>query len=148
MLAFFELNLKLASTSFAAAFSLTVCIRHADNDLSYRYIAEAIKTDQCLVMMSKYFKRVLVSYIEFCSQAQVEEMAVRLKTVEGAKNSLEDRYMSFILLMFIKRQHQPVLKKVLWLIKTSIDDLFNKTNFKFIMMKCLDQNCTTLHRQL
>ena len=99
-------------------------------------------------MMSKYFKRVLVSYIEFCSQAQVEEMAVRLKTVEGAKNSLEDRYMSFILLMFIKRQHQPVLKKVLWLIKTSIDDLFNKTNFKFIMMKCLDQNCTTLHRQL
>ena len=76
---FYQKNKSLYLQSFPAVFLLTVCIRHAKDESEFVFLTRNLKNELDLFLESKYFKRVLVSYIEFCSEAEMDRTADLLK---------------------------------------------------------------------
>ena len=93
--------------------------------------------DRDNLFKSKYFKRVLVSYIEYCSQAQMHKIARIIQVVEYLPEYLNDKFASFIILMFLKRLYEPVMNKLAESIQYSLKALLWKKHYKFVMMKVI-----------
>ena len=130
--------------NFSSVFLLTVCIKQAKDQSEYRFVAQMLADDKDNLLKSKYFKRVLVSYIEYCSQAQMHVIARTIQIVDYLPEYLNDKFASFIILMFLKRSYDPVVNKMSDSIQYSLKTMLRKKHFKFVMMKAIQSKQANL----
>lgn len=141
---FFKSNLDLCMKNFTALFLLTVAIKHSHSDSEYAFIKDKLVADWKRYLQSKYFKRLIVSYVEYCGQAELVEMHRLLKLSSQFLVYLNDKFRAFILLMFLKREFEDVTEYFCHQIRTNFRKLFKARYFKFLVLKCATINSTAV----
>lgn len=105
-------HIKEVTKNFAATYILTIAIKNASSDQEYSYLVTRIERDGPKVLNSRYFKRILVSYVEYCSYDSLHHVYNLLGVSANVFQYLSDKYMTYILLMFLKRAYAPFIQLV------------------------------------
>jgi hypothetical protein len=143
-LGFFKSHLEVCMKNFTALFLLTVAIKYSQCDAEYSFIKHKLVSDWKHYLQSKYFKRLIVSYIEYCSQAELVEMHKLLKLSSQFSAYLNDKFRAFILLMFLKREFEDVTEYFCHQIESNFRQLFKARYFKFLLLKCANISSTAV----
>lgn len=143
-LGFFKSHLEVCMKNFTALFLLTVAIKYSQCDAEYSFIKHKLVSDWKHYLQSKYFKRLIVSYIEYCSQAELVEMHRLLRLSSQFSAYLNDKFRAFILLMFLKREFEDVTDYFCQQVRSNFRQLFKARYFKFLLLKCANINSTAV----
>ena len=143
-LGFFRSHLEVCMKNFTALFLLTVAIKYSRSDSEYSFVKHKLVTDWKHHLQSKYFKRIIVSYIEYCSPDELVEMHRLLKLTSQFSAYLSDKFRTFILLMFLKREFEEVIECFCEQIRANFRQLFKARYFKFLLLKCANINSSAV----
>lgn len=135
---FFKKNFHLCLKNFNAAFLMTIAIKSSESEGEYKFIKDILLINKKSHLNSKYFKRLLVSYIEYCSEQELENMRNLLEIETHFHDYLNDQFKTFIILMFLKRGLNSFLCFFLRQLTSKFDWLLIKARcFKLLMTKCI-----------
>lgn len=137
---------KAVLQSFTATYVVTMAIKFAESDQEYMFILDMCRYNLKAALQVKYFKRILVSYIEYCSRPKLGEIYFILGIEQDFYTFLKDKFLTFILLMFLKRTHEPFIQFICQRLKMEITPLSQAKYFPFFMIKVLTVNNRDLKR--
>lgn len=127
--------LNEVTKNFSATYILTIAIKHAASDSEYAFVARKLAKDGYKVLHSRYFKRLLVSYAEYCGPTSLQHLFDLLDVSHHIVDYFRDKYMTYLLLMFLKRAHQPFIQMVSNIISRQLEFFRETRYFCFFLLK-------------
>lgn len=134
--------------SFTATYVLTIAIKVAASDEEYLFLLDMSRRYLKSLLQIKYFKRILVSFLEYCSTKRLEDMYRILSVEKDFFSFLKDKFLTFILLMFLKRDFRDFIAYICETITTKIHILQRSKYFPFFMTKILSINNRDLKKSI
>lgn len=90
-------------------------------------------------LSSKYFKRVLVSYVEKCSSSELPNIYKALDMKSKILECLQDKYLAYIFLMFIQRGYQEAINSISQAITRVPLEVFSLKYSGFLFSKLVER---------
>lgn len=137
-------NMESVIQNFSATFLFTIVIKSSEVEAEYAFVTDLIRKCGSCYLQSKYFKRIVVSYLEYCSYGEISKVYEMLGIRNNYLDMLNDRFFSFILLMLLKRQFKPFVEAFCQGIRINLTSLLKTKYFKFMITKCKSTNCVVL----
>lgn len=83
----------------------------------------------------KNFKRFMITYCEFCGEAELEQVSQMLEVKKRIFDWLGDKYEALILSSFIRRKQSEIYNTFLSLLRFNLKDLFQTKFFKSLFFR-------------
>ena len=99
VLRMFEEDFHLCLEAFPSIFLLTEAIRLSNDPLEFDFILQRLLREPFRLLSSRYFKRVLVTFVEHCSEKQLAAVERCLDIPEMMGKHLNDKFLTLILIM-------------------------------------------------
>jgi len=131
-LATFSQRLDLCFESISAVFLISMAISCSTDPSEYSFVRELVVGDTARLLSSKFFKRVVVSFLEKASIADLDALAKQLDICSFV-SLLSDKYRTYLLLVFLQRAHRPTLAALGREIRTNLYPLLQAKFFKFLV---------------
>lgn len=106
----FEANTSKYISYISAVFLLSIAIRRAESLSEYIFVRKILVADPETQMASKYFKRILVTFVEVCPSS---ELPIIFRTIDLNSNicsHFREKFNSYLFLQFLEREYTPVWK--------------------------------------
>lgn len=130
----FYKNSSLWLRNVAGLFILTACMRCSDSH-EYQFVIELLLSDPKKTLSSKIMKRALVSVIDACSYGDLNYIFGFLNINSGLMRYLEDKFMTYVLIAFMRRDYMPAVGMLARHISNNLKDLLAKRYFKLLANK-------------
>ena len=132
-------NWKKLTFNTPAIFLLTACLRITQNtDPTFKMLGSSLVECARHQFMPKYQKRVLVSYLEFCEESELDLFYEVFDFKNRLIHHFEDKYMVYIFRLLLKRGHKRTLKRLLTNLDHHKIQQFLDTKYsKFLLAKVL-----------
>lgn len=125
---------------FLIATAIRINAQSSESD-QYSFLVSLISS-QPSMLDSKYYKRVLVSIAEVGHYPTLTQLYAELARHYTLMELLEDKYLTYILLMYIQRDHPSAVNDLLDLLKTRPQELFRSKFFGFLVTKMIERDRT------
>lgn len=132
----FSKNKSLWLLSIAGLFVLTSCMRSSQPE-EYSFVTDAIFERYDNTIQSKNLKRVLVSVIESCNDELLDFIYRFLDMEDKIVYYFEDKFMTYILIAFMKRDYMPAIRLICRKIESDFKVLLSTTYFKLLANKMI-----------
>ena len=123
--------------SIAALFVLSTCMKKASSVADFSFVKKTIFQNKQRFHSSKYMKRALVSLVESCPDAELPSLFHELDSEVHIKRYLEDKYMTYLMVAFMRRSFEPCVRIVGEAITAQLKDLLPCSYFKLLINKLL-----------
>lgn len=124
--------------SIAALFVLSTCIKKAEMVSDFDFVKEILfKNKQQGLYASKYMKRALVSLVESCPDSELSTLFQELDIRKNILKILEDKYMTYLMVAFMRRSFMTCIMIVGEAITGKLKDLLQCSYFKLLINKLL-----------
>lgn len=133
----FKADLTKYAQSISAVFLLSVAIRCSKKDSEFEFIRDALLRNPKKWLVNKYFKRIIVSYLQNCSGKSLDLVFRGLQIESRLFKYLDDKYSCYMLLMFIERHHELAKSMILKRIQSDLKGLLSTKFFRFFFSKIL-----------
>ena len=134
-------NWEFVLSRISTIFLLSVCLRYTENtNLEFLKIGITLRNHPSLLFECKNNKRVLVSYLEYC---QEEEMEVFFKLLSFDKffvKRMDDKYMVYIFSIFLSRIKEKAKCILMREITTQPSILLDSGNFRYLLFRVFNNN--------
>ena len=134
-----ESNPCIFQTDIPAVFLASTCIRNAKSQAEFFFFGDMIQNYPNF-LTSRYSKRIIVSYIENCTEEELDITFYRVKVQGKLSILLKDKYYAYIILMFVQRGSQLMINEIYNTIKSQPLLILNAKYFGFLLSKIPDQN--------
>ncbi len=132
----FQQNKSLWLKHIEGLFVLATCMKFSDLS-EYQFVIDVVFKNTRNLTKSKTMKRVMVSIIEACQDDYLDYIYSILEVESNLIRYLRDKYMTYILIAFLRREYSPVTALVARLIASQLKEMFSKTYFKLLANKLL-----------
>ena len=129
----FKSNFELCLQKFSAIFVLTETIRLTKDQNEYEFILTMLKNDPQRMLSNRYFKRILVAYLESCDPSKMNQVAHIMNLERSLVRFLRDKFGTFILIVLQNRQCAYMYRTFISHLKDDFDKV-SQTNFFFMFM--------------
>ncbi len=129
-------NVSLWMKSVAGLFVLTACMRCSEEH-EYRFVTDILLKDINKLVLSKLMKRALVSVIEACTPSTLDIIYGLLNVRSDLIVFLEDKYMTYVLISFLRRDYVPAVNTLTQFITSNLKELISKSYFKLLANKII-----------
>ena len=134
-------NWNTMTSNISIIFLLTACLEKTQNNsASFLKIGNSLKKRFSSMSNSKSYKRVVVSYVEYCSVEELTEFYNLIKFKTSFIKRMDDKYMVYIFSVFLAREYEDAIYTLESFIKTSLPDLLSTDFFKFLLHKIISIN--------
>ena len=122
-----------------AIFMVTSCLRISPNyERRFKMIGRSLYQQASQILMPKYQKRVLVSYLEYCEENELEDFYNLLDFENKLLELFDDKYMVYIFRILLKRGNQSSERILLRWTKGARIWTFMKCKYsKFLLAKIM-----------
>ena len=141
-------HLDLCFNNISVVFILAAAIESAANVAEFDFVRSLLLSDAQAYMSSKYFKRILVVFLENTRAEDLDLMFEDLRVSSGVLNFLTEKYYTYILLALLKRNHKRSVKLVLGSLKRELPALMHTKYFKFLVLSLLESEDRALLQKL
>lgn len=148
VLEFFKSDLMKWMDKLSAIFLLSKCIKVYPDDVRYRFIRIEMVGKLETILATKYFKRVLVTYIENCSGSETELVYSHLQIESKLILLLNDKYFVYIYLALLHRGFEPFIIKFIQAIQDSLHNMLSTDYFKLLLIKIIKRKDHPIHQSL
>lgn len=101
----FKLNLEPYLQCVAAGFLVSSGIVRSQSELERDIISDYLRSNPSTWIENKYFKKIVVTYLDKCSEEKMNAFFVLLNIEDSILSYLQDKHSCFILLKFLERGH-------------------------------------------
>lgn len=135
-----ELGVYLRSISavFLMNSALCLCKDESERDIVTPYLALNRKR----WLHVKYFKKILITYIENCSEERLEAVFHLTRMTRNIGAYLLDKYMTIVIFKLIERNHKPTKQVVLEQVKCKPIWCLSLKNFSYMIELVIRRNTT------
>lgn len=125
----------------SATFFLTISLQlTANTSEEFQLLKRELFKDKNLILRSRFNKRILVSFVRFCTHEDLEFVYKTLQLASKILNCLKDKYFVYILHNMIVRSFDPLLQCAFRLMITNMPLLFRQAHFRFFLMLIFKKN--------
>ena len=103
-------QLDFCLDNFSSIFLLTESIRLSSNPSEFDFIVQALDSQPQQLLANRYFKRILVTFVEYCSIKQAKMVIRNLNLKKNFRRYLNDKFGCHILLILMQRNMIACLK--------------------------------------
>lgn len=119
----------------SATFFLTISLQlTANTSEEFQLLKKELFKDKNMIMRSRFNKRILVSFVRFCTPEDLEFVYKTLQLSSKILNCLKDRYFVYILHNMLVRNFEPLVQSAFRLMTTNMPLLFRQAHFRFFLM--------------
>ena len=132
----FCIKLTLLTRNLSAIFLLTACLKHSPNtNPMILEIGDQLHRSVVLNQLPRFTKRVLVSYVEYCTEDRLDQFYHALGFETSFASTFNDKYMVYIFRLFLIRGYQTAQSTFLESVSRDLPSLMRTKFFTFLMMK-------------
>jgi len=143
----FKVSLHRTLTSISTVFLFSAVIKATQDFRETTFLREMVRKNPYL-LECKYLKRVMVSYVDNCPKAELDEIIKVLNFRGNLCNYLEDKYSAYIALMLIQRGDAGTIDELITLISKNPIKLFGSKFAGFILTKVIELNDHKLNSKI
>jgi len=133
--------------SIAALFVLSSCMRHS-TPKEYAFVVDFLLKSRPRLLASKFYKRATVSLVECLPEDRLHPVFEFISFAHSLHESLEDKYLTYVLIAFLRREHAPALELLCTAIEDDLASLLRCIYFKLLLNKLLSLGHTRLLHRL
>ena len=127
----FVSNWKRVVIHVASNYLLTACLKHTDNSSAvFRSVGSALCSKRHFLPEVKYDKRILVTYVEFCDEQQLETFFKILNFSHQFLRRCDDKYMVYIFRLLLRRGHKESEQLLYHFLSTELVSCLSTKYFK------------------
>ena len=130
-------DLDYCLTHFPSIFILTEAIRMSDHVQEFDFLIDALEADPVRHLMSRYFKRILVTLVEFCDAHQLKRIEVAMDLDSNFSKYLNDKFCTTILTFMMSRGSQRSFDVLLCLALSKPVQLLTTSKFNYFIMRLI-----------
>lgn len=127
-------NPTLWLRSIAGLFILTSCMR-CSQQYEYSFVIDLLLKNTQKLQRSKIMKRALVSVVDACDSQLLDYIYSLLDIPSKFNEFLEDKFLTYILIAFMRREYMPIVVLLARIIVIQFADLAKKSYFKLLTNK-------------
>lgn len=147
----FKSQKQLWLKNIAGLFVLNSCMKHSAPE-SYKFVEEHVFSSMSGLENSKNLKRALVSLVDSTPQSYHSKFATVLGVSQNMPYWLNDKYLTYLLIAFVRSRYEPAWNGLLKLIRESLPKLLKTRYFKLLINKFISLEIIdiiqTLHQTL
>lgn len=134
----FRSHSVILQSEISAAFLAATAIRFSKSQTEIGFFGEMIELMPSLIK-NKYFKRIIVSYIEKCDTVELCRTFARLKISGRVRHKLDDKYFTYIILMFVQRGCPLMLAELKEAVQREPLRILRTKHFGFLVTKLIER---------
>lgn len=135
----FKSDLTLCLGKITAVYLLIACIKNTADLREMHFLVESLQYNQGLISC-KLYQRVLVTYVQHCTEEDLEEVYRVMKIKKNIRSFLNNKFLTYVILTMLQRGQQRVISSLIDLIVYKTETLFETRFFKLLLSKLWDQN--------
>lgn len=136
-LKYFAENFTECLENTAVVFLVISAIRFSGQPSETAFIKETLKKNPQLLGI-KIFQRILVSYVQSCDEASLEEVSALIKPEVNLRRLLNEKFSTYIILTMLQRRVELITHVLFRSIKAGIEELFETKFFKLLISKIFE----------
>src|SRR3990167_9452578 len=136
-LEFFSDNFSECLENTAVVFLIISAIRCSPLSSETSFVKGALRQNPNLLGI-KVFQRVLVSYVQNCDEACLEEVSSLINPEVNLRRLLNEKFSTYIILTLLQRKVDLITHILLRSIRTDIEELFETKFFKLLISKLFE----------
>lgn len=96
-------NLEFCLSNFSSIFLVTESIKMSQNMKEFDFLVKALNSNPQVMISNRYFKRILVTFVEYCSRSQLKVIVENLAIRKNFRRYMNDKFGSHIFLILMQR---------------------------------------------
>ena len=144
----FNLRKDLWLKSIAALFVLSSCLKCETSTDHFKSVKAFLLSNKPKFFSSKYMKRAMVSVVESCPIEKLPGLFQDLNIRTNIIRYLDDKYMTYLLVAFIRRDFEPCIELICDLLAQELSNLLLKSYSKLFINKLLSIGKQPILRKL
>lgn len=130
-------DLDFCLDNFPSIFIVTEAIRMSQNLEEFDFLVEALEKNSNRVLSSRYFKRILVTFAEYCTPAQFQRVEIALSVESNIGRYLNDKFCTTILTIMMSRDSQWCFDILTKMAYSDPIQLLNSSKFEYLITRLL-----------
>ncbi len=125
-------NWSDAISTVPGVFLICACITTCENPSELHWIYMNLIHNSSRIITSKYQKRILLTFLDLCTQAQQAEVCVKILAPVGLVRILRDKYLTSMIITLVNNGCATACIMLAAAFKKSFEELQNATFFRFM----------------
>lgn len=134
---FIRHDLDFCLDNFPSIFIVTEAIRMSDSMNDFDFLAEALEINPNKVLASRYFKRILVTFSEYCNLSQFKRLENALNLQDNFDRYLNDKFCTTVLTILMSRDSQKCFQALTYMAKSDPVKLLHSLKFDHFILRLL-----------
>jgi len=124
---------------FSSVFFVSAAIIASDNEIEKDILTNKLAKQPKKWLANKYFKRLLVAYIQTCGQAGLDQVFDILRKQVQLSDILKDKYLTLVLLAFLERSYRPVEQDILLQLRSDLLGTLEMKYFLYLLTQVVNR---------